>query len=89
VRKKAIKKMYPHRGQAFKILRKRNYIRELVDRSGHIVALNFTKHLLLGKPYIHEEYQAELARFMQTAINRQEQEEKAREEAKNEAEGKA
>jgi hypothetical protein len=87
VRKKAIKKLLPNRGRAFKVLRSKNFTREVVDRACNLVCLNFVKHLLLGKSYIHQEYQAELARFAQTQINRQEVEEAKQEEPPIEEKG--
>ena len=87
MRKKALKKMNPNRGKAYKVLRSKNFTREVIDSAGHSVYLNFTKHLLLMKPYVHMEYQNELARYTQAAFNKPKQESKVEEASVEEKKG--
>lgn len=64
MRKTALKKMYPNRHRIIKTLRERNYLQEIVTRTGRSVCLNFMKHFLYARPYINEEFQKEMLRRM-------------------------
>lgn len=74
MRKKAMKKKFPNgRGEAYKVLRSKNFIEEINDKRGNPICLNIMKRTILLKPYVNLEYQTEVFRRMREAWKKQQE----------------
>lgn len=67
--KRALKRKDPNRHMIIKLLKKENFIKNVIDKRGNPVALNLMKHFLNKEPYTNQEYNREMLRFIQSNRN--------------------
>ena len=82
-RKTTLKKQNLNRHLIIKTLREGIHIKNVVDKKGNLVALNFMKHYLYKAPFANQEYNREMARFIRSNIDRQKQINKQKIEVEN------